>query len=59
MLENQLLNTVSGFEEDLNRLKRVDPVYTTCEAGKRRSVNHTRARSPRQAVGVARPVGRT
>ena len=59
MLENQLLNTVSGFEEDLNRLKRVDPVYTTCEAGKRRSVNHTRARSlaspgrvQAEAVGV-------
>ena len=34
----------------------MDPVYTTCEAGKRRSVNHTRARarSPRrgEAVGV-------
>ena len=35
----------------------VDLVYTTCEAGKRRSVNHTRARSlaspsRAEAVGV-------
>ena len=45
MLGNQLINSVPGFEEDLNRLKRVDFVYTTCEAGKRRSVNHMRARS--------------
>jgi len=52
MLGNQLLNFISGFEEDLNRLKRVDPVYTTGEAGKRRSVNHTRARSPRRAENV-------
>ena len=45
MLGNQLLNSVPGYEEDLNRLKRVDFMYTTCEVGKRRSVNHTRARS--------------
>ena len=42
----------------------MDFVYTTCEAGKRRSVNHTRvrARSPSRAealgVGEARPAGR-
>ena len=56
MLGNQLFNFVSGFEEDLNRLKRVDPVYTTCEIGKRRSVNHTRARSlasPSRGRGAA------
>ena len=42
----------------------MDPVYTTCEAGKRRSVNHTRARSlasPSRAeaegVGVGVGVG--
>ena len=66
MLGNQLLNSVPGFEEDLNRLKRVDFMYTTCEAGKRRSVNHARAcsRSPRRARGrgrgrgEARPAGR-
>ena len=48
-------------------------MYTTCEAGKRRTVNHTRARSlasPGRAVavavaeaearrGAARPAGRT
>ena len=38
-----MLNFVPGIEEDLNRLKKVDFVYTTCEAGKRRTVNHTRA----------------
>jgi len=49
----------------------VDFVYTTCEAGKRRTVNHTRARArsprlaePGRAVAVAetrrgRPAGRT
>ena len=69
MLGNQLLNSVSGFEEDINRLKSVNFMYTTCEAGKGRSVNHTRARarSPRrpEAMGVgvarrgeARPAGR-
>ena len=47
----------------------MDFIYTTCEASKRRSVNHTRARSlagPGRAeavgvgvgVGEARPVGR-
>ena len=45
MLGNQFLNSVPEFEEDLNRLKRVDFVYTTCEAGKRMSVNHMHARS--------------
>ena len=49
MLGNQLLNSVPGFEEDLNRLKMLDFVYTTCEAGKRRSVNRARSRSPRRA----------
>ena len=57
MLENQLLNTVSGFEEDLNRLKRVDPVYTTCEAGKRRLVNRARSlASPSRAEAEAEVV---
>jgi hypothetical protein len=37
-------------------------VYTTCEAGKRRTVNHTRARSlaslsRAEAVAEARPAG--
>ena len=50
-----MINSVPGFEEDLNRS--VDLVYTTCEAGKRRSVNHTHARSlaspsRAEAVGV-------
>ena len=58
MLGNQLLNFISEIEKISTDL---DPVYTTCEAGKRRSVNHTRARarSPRRAeavgAGVARP----
>ena len=55
MLGNQLLNSVPGFEENLNRLKMLDFVYTTCEAGKRRSVNPALA-SPtaaRRAVGEA------
>ena len=51
MLGNQLLNSVLRFEEDLNRLKRVDPVYTTCEAGKTRSVNHTRTLTRRAEAG--------
>ena len=61
-----MFNSVPEFEEDLNRLKRVDFVYTTCEAGKRRSVNHTRVRSlaspsraEAEAVGVGVGAGRT
>ena len=53
MLGNQLLNFISEIEKISTDL---DPVYTTCEAGKRRSVNHTRAhaRSPRRAGPRAR-----
>ena len=58
MLGNQLLNSVPGFEQDLNRLKRVDFVYTTCEAGKRRSVNHTRALACLAEPGRGRGRGR-
>ena len=52
MLGNQMLNSVWEFEENLNRLKR----DTSCEAGKKRLVNHTRARSLASAgwtVGAA------
>ena len=53
-----MLNSVPRIEEDLNRLKRVDPVYTTCEAGKRRSVNHTRALARLAGSGPGRGRGR-
>ena len=54
MLGNQLLNSVPGFEEDLNRLKGWT-MYNTYEAGKRRSVNHTRALARLAGPGRAGP----